>query len=633
MCNIFATKILESKGYAEGTKTIGTICVDQNISLKMVRIVYLDAFIETNENKNNGQIDVTLETCIVLFLLKFLDQPSDIQIHLIPLTEDSKTNFRFSIQRDAFDFIIIETKRQFQLTAASQCNFPVFMSEENVIIAGLCGVCRALIKASDPSFRYLLGFKESCLLAPAEASSWTKFCEIDMIKATKQILHFHHQTSNNKKCIDIPIKYQLPIELACFESHMNQPVRVHNIQKFAQNLAKQAKKNGNTIDPMSTIIEHKYVEDLEISIADILLFPNFHFIMNACKTQSSNAFNIDLPLTIKWINTVKHHPKISSQCLSILNVESMIDIEPKLNMEYIINNVDKFSLYKHDPKHYKSKNRTFTRQENIDRSLKKINGLGIEFTSKPIIIASESNDLNTSIDWETVPFAALPDGGNLPEKRLQRKKDQLNGLASEIIKIARNRDCIVDFCSGAGHLGILLAYLLPSCKIYLLENKEESLMRAKQRVQQLQLTNVQFFQCNLDYFIGRFDIGTSLHACGIASDIVLLHCIRHRAKFVCCPCCYGQCNEMPHISYPRSKFFRKNDIQLNDYLCIAHCADQAHSLQKTHNKIKSNQGQLCMDIIDTDRKFYTEEFGYRTTLTRLDPEDCTPKNRLLIGVI
>lgn len=597
----------------------------------MARIVYLEAFIESDENKNNGQIDVTLETCIVLFLLKFLDQPSHIQINLIPLTERSKTKLRFSIQRNVFTFII-QTQVEYQSTAASQCNFPVFMSEENVIIAGLCGVCRALIKASDQSFRYLLGFKESCLLAPSEASPWTKFCEIDMITATKQILNFHQQLLllDAENDIDIPIKYQLPNELACFESHMNQPVRVHNIQKVAQNLAKNAKSNSDSTQ-MAAIIEHKFVEDLEISIADILLFPSFHFIMSACKSQSPNAFVTELPLTIKWMNTVQQHPRIS-QCLSIFDGQSMIDKDPKLHMEYIVNNVDKFSLYKHDPKHSKSKNGPFTRQEDIDRSLRKIDGLRIECTSEPTI-GVESIDLNASIDWQTVPFEALPEGGNLPVKRLQRKKDQLNSLANEIIKMAQNGDCIIDFCSGAGHLGILLAYMLPTCKIYLLENKEESLMRAKQRVQQLKLTNVLFFQCNLDYFIGRFDIGTSLHACGVASDIVLSHCIRHRAKFVCCPCCYGKCIEMPHISYPRSKFFRKNDIQLNDYLCIAHCADQAHSLQTTQNKVKSIQGQLCMDIIDTDRKFYTEEMGYTTTLTRLYPEDCTPKNRLLIGII
>ena len=44
---------------------------------------------------------------------------------------------------------------------------------------------------------------------------------------------------------------------------------------------------------------------------------------------------------------------------------------------------------------------------------------------------------------------------------------------------------IVDFCSGGGHLGILLAYLIPKSRVYLVENKDESLRRAFERVQQL----------------------------------------------------------------------------------------------------------------------------------------------------
>lgn len=158
-------------------------------------------------------------------------------------------------------------------------------------------------------------------------------------------------------------------------------------------------------------------------------------------------------------------------------------------------------------------------------------------------------------------------------------------------------------------------------------------MRAKVRVDRLQLTNVHFFQCNLDYFKGPFEIGASLHACGVATDIVLLHCLNRRARFVCCPCCYGSCHQMPHISYPRSKFFRRYEITAQDFMHIAHCADQAHDLAKSSNVEKSVQGQFCMDVVDTDRKLCAEECGYNVTLSRLQPEDCTPKNRLLVGFV
>ena len=55
------------------------------------------------------------------------------------------------------------------------------------------------------------------------------------------------------------------------------------------------------------------------------------------------------------------------------------------------------------------------------------------------------------------------------------------------------------------------------------ENKEESLMRAVKRVERLGMTNCRFFQGNMDYFSGKFDVGVSLHACGVATDLVRVH--------------------------------------------------------------------------------------------------------------
>jgi len=107
---------------------------------------------------------------------------------------------------------------------------------------------------------------------------------------------------------------------------------------------------------------------------------------------------------------------------------------------------------------------------------------------------------DVSFDWDAVPVEANPQGGQLPESRLERKGQQLENLAKAALKLARNGDIIVDFCSGAGHLGIILAHFLPRCHVILLENKEESLRRARQRVDKLNLSNVSFYQCNLDYF-------------------------------------------------------------------------------------------------------------------------------------
>ena len=44
---------------------------------------------------------------------------------------------------------------------------------------------------------------------------------------------------------------------------------------------------------------------------------------------------------------------------------------------------------------------------------------------------------------------------------------QLENMAMAVMKLAKDGDRIVDFCSGGGHLGIVLAYLLPKSTVYL----------------------------------------------------------------------------------------------------------------------------------------------------------------------
>ncbi|XP_031628657.1 glutathione S-transferase C-terminal domain-containing protein homolog [Contarinia nasturtii] len=588
--------------------------------------LYLETFSDTCDETT---INVTLETSIVLFVLKFVGQPSNVEVFLVPNVDDKRTDEAIKINRKSFESTILAANT-FALDVASNCSFPVIVSE-NVVISGLSSVCRAIIKHSDDKFKYLLGFKEGCLQAPSEASPWTKFCEVDIAQATKTVLQIHKQLKSSDS------EYILPNQFAYFESHLTRPVKAHNIRKLTMDLAhelkvnsesisdtpKQRKTSKNDIMTKNITLEHKFVEGPQISIADLILFPYFWLMQSILERKTSENLAQKIPLTYKWIETVKNHPQIRD-CMVLL-IEPTIP-QPHQHINYIIQGLgESFTLYKRDSK--QNRQRTYTRDENIEQSLKKINQLDIEISSR-----SKDENVDDYCDW-LLPYDALPEGGNLPENRLQRKKEQLFSLAREIIAIAKIGDRIVDFCSGQGHLAIILAYKLPQCMVYMLDNKEEMIVRARKRVQRLNLTNIRFFQCNLDYFVGDFDIGTSLHACGIASDIVLMHCRQRNANFVCCPCCYGKVIEMPHISFPRSKFFRSNNISLDEYLCIAHCADQAHDMKNNKNNVaKSIQGQYCMDIIDTDRKLYMEECGYHTKLTKLQPEDCTPKNRLLIGI-
>lgn len=134
-----------------------------------------------------------------------------------------------------------------------------------------------------------------------------------------------------------------------------------------------------------------------------------------------------------------------------------------------------------------------------------------------------------------------------------------------------------------------------------------------------------------NYFNENFDIGISLHACGVATDLVLAKCWRKCATFVSSPCCYGKIQNLGCL--PQCAAFSKV-LSADEMIKISHCADQTHDVKnvKHATEAKTHQGYFCMDVIDTDRLLRSRELGYVTQLKRLYPEECTPKNRLLVGV-
>ena len=180
------------------------------------------------------------------------------------------------------------------------------------------------------------------------------------------------------------------------------------------------------------------------------------------------------------------------------------------------NDVPNQSLYKNDKSRINPASRLFTKQPDIDRAMSLVKEAKIE-----VLQAMPFDYTSSKIDWNALPELVHPLGGQLPPERLDKKCQQLENLTAAVKAMARPGQVIVDFCSGGGHLAIVLAYLLPEAIVYLVENKQESLMRAVHRVQSLGLSNCRFYQGNMDYFKGRFDIGVSLHACGVATDLVI----------------------------------------------------------------------------------------------------------------
>jgi len=163
--------------------------------------------------------------------------------------------------------------------------------------------------------------------------------------------------------------------------------------------------------------------------------------------------------------------------------------------------------------------------------------------------------------------------------------------------------------------------------VILVENKEQSLNRALARFDVLKLSNVTAVQCNLNCFEMSFDIGVSLHACGVVTDLVIKKCIESAASFVVCPCCYGAIRNNHIVQYPRSSQYIQAGVSYSDYLVLGHAADQTQA-----STPKQGQGQLCMTYIDSDRVQAAIGQGYHTTLSRMTPPSCSPKNHVITGL-
>lgn len=58
---------------------------------------------------------------------------------------------------------------------------------------------------------------------------------------------------------------------------------------------------------------------------------------------------------------------------------------------------------------------------------------------------------------------------------------------------------------------VIMCYCMGfSFQVILIENKEESLVRAESRCDELGVANIGFIQANLDYFTGPFHVGVSV---------------------------------------------------------------------------------------------------------------------------
>ena len=260
----------------------------------------------------------------------------------------------------------------------------------------------------------------------------------------------------------------------------------------------------------------------------------------------------------------------------------------------------------------------------------------------------------------------------LPADRFERKREQLANMVAVVSlaapwlsmdssawpRGAETPPLIVDFCSGSGHLGLLLAACFPQCRVVIADWNVRSLEIARERLRKVPALarRVEVLRCDVHAAFSRaFDLGVALHACGDLTDRAISHCIAQRAAYVVCPCCVGKvgmarpptCSAVDPMPFPRSAHFGRV-LTVKQFGALAAAADfNAHSGSgasagsagragsadaAARDGVLRRRRRRCKWWMEVDRNARAEEAGWQTALYRMWPTTASPKNDMLVGV-
>lgn len=482
-----------------------------------------------------------LHTSVTLFLLSYCECKV-FNVCLVPTEESADTSFLKEALPQDMEIQVVS--KQALPPIVQSCCLPAVVGQPDTFCrAGLAVVLRHIIQKSyeaEPSRKEilgLLGFKKTCLKACAEVSQWTRLCELTIPLAVENFLQ---ESSDHPPTI--------PEEILELERKLSEPVRVHNDDKLRRQKLKQQKAAGSeppsgkgkekreasahktpkdvaeasqslelklafsklTLQEDSAAtnrepshirkakasdlppLEHVFAEGLYFTLADIVLLPCIHhFLLMICKKFSEKLEQF--PLLTSWYQRIQEVPKVktaASKCgICFLYLPELLNSEE--SKQPANSNEAAAVDEQNDPLFVGGPRPTMT----------KLMEEGIEAIFSPHPCPA------WTLDWSSLPAAVSPKEGKMSTDRALRKQQQLNNLVYLVLDQAKPGDRIVDFCSGGGHVGIVLAHVLPSCQVTLVENKELSLIRAKKRSDELGLSNIWFIQANVEYFTGMFNIG------------------------------------------------------------------------------------------------------------------------------
>ncbi|XP_033986360.1 glutathione S-transferase C-terminal domain-containing protein [Trematomus bernacchii] len=622
--------------------------------MKQTEALYLEV------SSQNEEPCLPLHTSITLFLLSYCECKS-FKVYLVFTKPESSQSLKSRLP-EGLD--VSHIQREDLPLLVRGCRLPAALDESGMLCkAGLAVVLRHIINntlEADPSRKdvlALLGFKKTCLKACAEVSKWTRLCEIGIPSAVEE--HLKDPTNQSE---------QLPLSILTLERRLPAPVKVHNDDKIRRQKLQEQRRNeknespaGNSnsesepvqppqdgdelelraalaklsVDSVPTattresceirkvktphlpLLQHVFAEGLYFTLTDVVLLPCIHQYLCSLQAYAASLLH-QIPHLLRWYSRVQEVPGVlraAKACgIAFCTPQVPTSSAPGPSAES-----NPPSLLDQEEDQEKTKQPPFIGGPRPTMTKLKENGIEAIYAPHPCPA--------WTLPWDSLPEAINPTEGKMSNIRAVRKRQQLNNLVAMVTEIARPGYTVVDFCSGTGHLGIVLAHTLPDCQVILIENKEESLVRAQRRGAELGLKNIGFIQANLDYFTGPFEIGVALHACGVATDMVMEHCIKAAAAFVISPCCYGFIQNAIKFSFPKSKRFQET-LTSKEHMILCRFADQTAVQLHPERRLV---GKQCMGLVDLDRSWAAEAHGYSLQVMTMEPDSCSPKNNMLLG--
>lgn len=237
----------------------------------------------------------------------------------------------------------------------------------------------------------------------------------------------------------------------------------------------------------------------------------------------------------------------------------------------------------------------------------------------------------------------------VPPARAARKRLQIANLVALVAALpSPNKERtphLLDMCGGCGHVGLVLAALLPQWRVTVVDMAEAALRIARRRAREAQLENFDTVLGDVGEVKDEFDVAVALHACGGASDAVLAKAGKVGAMMVVVPCCVGGGvaekggvtgsatgskvedfvgGGLIEWGYARSERVREL-LRESEFGRLARAADFGERGERDEWR------RVAKMILELDRKLWLEEGGYEVRVVKMRPLECTPKNDVIVA--